>query len=176
MKYPLAIRVLHWIVAISVLSLIFLGWFMTPYDVDNAEYSENLYFWHKSFGMLVLFFMAIRLLFRVNSDIPELPQGISILEKKASHVAHILLYILAFLVPVLGYVQSSTYEYSSGVHFFFTDLPELIPDSKQIFDLVNVLHRICAYTLLALIILHVAGAIKHRFFDEPENDVFVRIL
>lgn len=176
MKYPLAIRLLHWIVALSILGLIFLGWFMTPYDVDNIDYSENLYFWHKSFGMLVLFLMIGRVLVRVKSEIPELPQGLPDHEKKLSHVAHILLYVLVFVVTLLGYVQSSSYEYSTGVHFFFTDLPELIPDSKAVFDIANLLHRVIAYTLLALVVLHVAGALKHRFLDKPENDVLNRIL
>jgi len=176
MKYPLSIRILHWPIAFIVLGLISLGWFMTPYDIDNVEYSENLYFWHKSFGMLVLFLMLGRLLVRLNVKVPELPEGLPQHEKKLSKYVHVLLYVFAFLVPFLGYVQSSTYEHSSGVYFFFTKLPEVFPDNKAVFEVVNVVHKVCAYSLLFLASLHIAGALKHRFFDKTENDVIRRMI
>lgn len=176
MKYPVAIRILHWMIALIILGLIGLGWFMTPYDVDNIEYSENLYHWHKSFGMLVLFLMLARVLVRINVKIPELPEGLPAHEKKLSHIVHILLYVFALSIPVLGYVQSSTYEHSSGVHFFFTNLPEIFDDNKATFDITNFIHKVGAYVLLFLVSMHVAGALKHRFFDKEENDVLKRML
>jgi cytochrome b561 len=39
------------------------------------------------------------------------------------------------------------------------------------------LHKVLAYTLLGLILVHVAGALKHRFYDrDPRNDVLRRML
>jgi len=37
-------------------------------------------------------------------------------------------------------------------------------------------HEIFAFTLLALVVLHVAGALKHRLFDRAEADVLGRML
>ena len=159
-----------------IIGLLVLGIVMTPYDTEAVEQSENLYFWHKSFGILVFILMLARLAVKLRSEIPELPSGLPKHEVLASNLTHKLLYILAILVPVLGYIQSSTYEYSSGVHFFFFELPELLPDNKQHFDLANLVHRICGYALLFFIVLHVAGALKHRFLDKKENDVLGRML
>lgn len=175
-KYSIPMRVLHWIIAILIFGVLGLGIFMTPYNLDAPEYSDNLYYWHKSFGLLALMLIVVRLIVRLRSNVPPLPDSLPKHEIIASHVVHKLLYVMMFLLPVLGYIQSSTYEYSSGVHFFFFDLPELLPDNKQLFELTNFAHRICGYGLLALISLHVLGALKHRFFDREENDVLKRML
>lgn len=176
MKYPLSIRILHWLIAAIVLSLIVLGYFMTPFDEDNPQFSERLYFWHKSFGILVLILMCLRLLIRMRSIVPDPLVNLPCHEVLASKIVHKFLYLLAFTVPVLGYIQSSTYEFSSSVHFFLINLPELLPDNKQLFELSNLVHRIFAYSLLALVGLHVAGAVKRRFLDSEENDVLRRML
>ena len=81
------------------------------------------------------------------------------------------------LQPIMGYVQSSSYEYSDGVNFFVTDLPEVIPKSEVTFEISNRVHRYFGYTLLGIILLHIVGVVKHRFFDKnKENDVLSRML
>ena len=104
MKYPLSIRILHWLIAAIILGLMVLGYSMTPFDVDNPQFSEQLYFWHKSFGILVLILMCMRLVIRMRSIVPDPPAGLPRHEVVASKVAHKLLYLLAFAVPVLGYI------------------------------------------------------------------------
>jgi cytochrome b561 len=176
LKYPFPLRTLHWLVAAIILGLVALGYYMTPSDTDNPQSSDQLYFWHKSFRHLVFLLMGFRLAVRQRSTVLPTPAGLPRNEAMASKVVHKLLYILAFVVPLLGYVQSSTYEFRSGVHFFVVDLPEVFPDDKQAFELTNLIHRICAYSLLILVGLHMAGALKYRFFDSEENDVLGRML
>lgn len=77
----------------------------------------------------------------------------------------------------MGYSMSSTYTQSDGVPFFLVHLPELLPKNDNWFRVFQWLHRTLAYTLLVLIILHVLGALKHRFVDaDPSNDVLRRML
>ncbi len=175
MKYPLSIRAVHWSSAVIILGLIILGAYMTPFEMNNMEHSENLYFWHKSFGVLAFILVCIRLYFRSRHTLPELPEGMPKHEKIAAKYVHKALYALMILVPVLGYVQSCVYPYSSGVHFFGLLIPELFSDNQAVFVVVNVIHKVLAYLLLALIAAHVLGAIKHRLFDK-ENDVLNRII
>ena len=176
MKYPLPMRLLHWASALLILGLISLGFLMTPFDMENPEYSDQLYFWHKSFGVLVLILILARLLVRWRSELPPPPDALTATEKLASAVVHKLLYFLAIAVPAMGYVQSSAHKSGTGVHFFFVKLPELVPDSERVFELFNLGHRICAYALLGLVLIHVIGAVKHRVFDDAEADVFQRML
>ena len=176
-KYPLAMRLVHWLMAVMILCMIGVGWFMTPYDETREPMVGRLYFWHKSFGLLVFILVTARLGMRLRSVIPELPQGLPSLDRKLARMAHVLLYTLVFVMPILGYVLSSSYEYSSGVHFFVVDLPEVIPDNETIFNITDLLHMVLGYTLLVVILMHLSGALKHRFFDsERENDVLSRML
>jgi len=175
MKYPVSIRAIHWLSAALIIGLLVLGIYMTPFDMDNMEHSESLYFWHKSFGILAFLFVVARLVNKPRHVLPDLPKGMPRHEKLAAKAAHRALYILMVIIPILGYIQSSAYEYSSGVHFFGLDLPELIPNSKPVFDVANFLHKWASYAFIAVIVAHVAGAIKHRLFDR-ENDVLNRML
>ena len=77
----------------------------------------------------------------------------------------------------MGYSMSSTFTMSDGVFFFGVNLPELLPKNDDWFVVFQLLHKVFAYTLLALIVLHIAGALKHRFYDkDPRNDVLRRML
>jgi cytochrome b561 len=175
MKYPASIRAIHWLNALLIIGLLALGIFMTPFQMDNMAFSEELYFWHKSFGLLALLMVVFRLINRRLHTLPDLPQGMPKHEQLAAKIVHKTLYALLIIVPILGYIQSSTYEYSSGVHFFGIVLPELFADNKSVFEAFNFVHRWTSYLLIVLIVGHVAGALKHRFFDK-ENDVLERII
>jgi cytochrome b561 len=61
--------------------------------------------------------------------------------------------------------------------FFIGQLPELLPKNDDAFEVFGELHEYGAYILLSLIVLHVAGAIKHRITDKGgETDVLPRML
>ena len=60
MKYPLSIRIFHWVSAALILGLLILGIYMTPYDESNMPFADGLYFWHKSFGVLMFLIVIFR--------------------------------------------------------------------------------------------------------------------
>jgi cytochrome b561 len=169
-------KILHWLVALLIFGQLVLGWYMTPYQ-ESPEW-DQYYYYHKSFGVLIFILVIARLINRSRSEVPELPESLPELDRKMAHVGHIALYVLMFLVPVLGYLMSSSFEYSDGVYLFsLFDVPELLPKSELGFELFNWAHAISAYLLLAIVGLHVAGALKHRFFDSnKDNDVLSRML
>jgi cytochrome b561 len=56
------------------------------------------------------------------------------------------------------------------------NLPEILPKNDARFEVFQALHKYLAYTLLCLIVIHVVGALKHRFLDkDPANDVLSRM-
>lgn len=111
---------------------------------------------------------------------PSIPQPLETLapyEQILSRLTQRAMYALVVIVPLMGYSISSTYTMSDGVFFFGVNLPELLPKNDDWFAVFQWLHKVLAYTLLALIVLHVVGAHKHRFFDkDPRNDVLRRML
>ena len=71
-----------------------------------------------------------------------------------------MLYLLMVVMPLSGYVASNFSKH--GVKFFNTwALPPWGADDKAIYAFFNQTHKLSAVLLLALVVLHVAGAIFH---------------
>jgi len=176
MKYPVTLRILHWTMAVIILGLIWAGWTMVSMDDHVPSKFDVFYPWHKSFGMLILILVLVRLTTRLRAAIPPLPAGLTSWEAKLAKMAHIGLYTLMVVVPCMGYAMSSSFTQSDGVFFFGVNLPELLPKNDARFEVFQALHKYLAFTLLGLIALHVVGALKHRFFDRNrQNDVLARM-
>lgn len=175
-KYPPALRLLHWVRALLILGLIAAGWLMTAPNDGVTSTFDFLYPWHKSFGILAFLIVLSQLAIRAMSQLPG-PAPLSTPEKVLSQAAHILMYVLLLVVPLMGYAMSSSYSESDGVTFFGLQVPELLPKNDEAFKLFQVLHKTLAYMLLGLVALHVAGALKHRFLDKDRStDVLPRMI
>lgn len=175
--YPVIMRISHWIRAGLIIGLIVLGWLMTSLPDGNSLKFGTLFPLHKSFGMLVLFFSIFQLFVRYYSTLPVSPENLALWEKWLSHIVQRIMIALTIIVPIMGYVMSSTYLQSDGVPFFIFYIPEILPKNETVFVLFHSLHKIFAYTLMVFVILHVCGVIKHRLFDkERGGDVLSRML
>ncbi|MFN3357100.1 MAG: cytochrome b [Pseudomonas sp.] len=177
-RYSTSLRVLHWVRAVLVLGLLWAGWHMTGMNDEVASKYELYYPWHKCFGVLTFLVVLTQLAVRFRT--PNLPQPLETLaghERFLSRLTQRVMYVLLVIVPLMGYSMSSTYTMSDGVFFFGVNLPELLPKNDDWFAVFQWLHKVLAYTLLVLIVVHVAGALKHRFYDrDPRNDVLRRML
>lgn len=176
-RYSLPMRVLHWVRAFLILSLVPLGWYMTSLPDEAPIKFDTLYPTHKEFGVLTFLIVCTALLVRTRSRVPELPSGLARWEKSLAHFTHIALYSLAIIVPLIGYARSSTFSQSDGVPFFFFMIPEILPKNDHISEMLSQLHEILAFTLLGAAILHILGALKHRFVDrKADTDVLSRMI
>lgn len=176
-RYPASLRIMHWLRAVLILGLLWAGWHMTGMD-DLAPDKFDLYYpWHKTFGVLAFLVVLTQLGVRWRTPrLPEPPQSLATYEQALSKLVHRATYVLLILVPLMGYSMSSTFTMSDGIPFFGTHLPELLPKNDKWFIVFQWLHKTLAYTLLGLVALHVAGALKHRFFDPaPRSDVLRRM-
>lgn len=181
MKYPLIMRVLHWVMAILIALELVAGLLMVHLYDQTAAVVGDLYPWHKSVGLLILLFILWRMVVRSRSTVPALPDSLQNWEKVSAHVGHGLLYLLILVVPIMGYCMSSTYTMSDGVTFFGLPVPELLPKNDAQFAVFQLLHRIGAYVLLGVVVVHVLAVLKHRFLDRNhaganDSDVLSRML
>ena len=172
-QYPALMRIIHWLMAIGMLGLIASGWYMAGLD-KSVSYKYDIYFWHKSFGMLALVAIALRILVRLTSSVPPLPGSMPAYEKKLAHLTHFLLYVMMIAVPFSGFLMSDLGGHPISVFNWFT--LELLEDNKDLAGTFWQIHTTIPYVFLGIIALHLAGALKHRFFDKPENDVLKRML
>jgi cytochrome b561 len=165
-RYTATAIALHWLLALMILVSLSDGWYMTGLQLSPLKL--KLYNWHKWTGVTILALSLLRLLWRLTHRPPPLSQRIEATmppwQLKAYHAAHGLMYALFFLVPLAGWTYSSMAGFPV-VWFGVLPLPDFVPVDKELAKLIKPVHALLAYTLLALIALHVAAAVKHHFID-----------
>ena len=156
----------HWVIALLILGLIAVGLIMTRMDPSPQMF--KIFALHKSIGITVLALASLHLLWRILSVHPVPLPGHQQWEKMLSKVIHRLLYVAMFLMPMTGWLGSSAKGYSVSVFKLFT-LPNLVAPNDDLAKIFWTIHEYAAYTLIAMIALHFAGAIKHHIIDRDET-------
>lgn len=156
----------HWLVAVIVLGMLPLGYYMT--GLDFSPFKLQLYGLHKSFGTLILFLVILRLVWRLGGPVPQsLPQHHK-WERRLAHITHYALYAALFLMPLSGWVMSSAGDFPHSFFGLF-EMPDLTEKNKAIFDQSRFMHEVLACALIVLVGLHFAGAVKHHIIDRDET-------
>lgn len=154
-RYTLPAIALHWVQAILVLWLLWLGWTMV--DLPKGAGRSAAYGLHKSLGLLMLLLLALRLFWRWRHPAPALPFGGR--EAALARLTHHLLYGFLLLAPVAGYLATSFTPYA--LKLFGIDVPKLGWPDETLNGAFKLLHQVAGWGGAALIALHVAAAARH---------------
>jgi cytochrome b561 len=174
-RYGLLSRSLHWITALFVIGLLAVGLYMTGLDKEDPS-RLGLYNLHKSFGATVLALTILRVLWILRSPAPPPPAVLAHMEVLASKTVKTLLYLLLFFMPLSGWIMSNAAGYAVSVFGLF-DLPQLVAKSHGLHEIAEEAHELAAYGVIALVLLHIAGTLKHRYLDkDPQANVLSRML
>ena len=152
---------LHWLVALLIAAGFTLGATMT--DLHMSPRKLKLYSYHKWIGITVLGLVLIRLLWRLTHPAPP-DEPMPRWQRIAAHVTHWLLYALMIVTPMVGWLYTSAAGYPV-VYLKLWQLPDLVSKNKQLADVLVQVHGVLAWTLLWVVVLHAAAALKHHFFD-----------
>ena len=174
MKYPLSLRALHWFMALLIIGLLIVGFYMAGIP-DDAANKHDLYPLHKSFGFIALLLVMLRIPTRLTAKVPNPLEGLANWEKQLSHFAHILLYLAMFTMAVSGYFMSATFGSSISL-FGLAEVPMIVSKNEYWNGVFHEIHEYAAWLLAGTVILHIAGVIKHRFVDAPGSDVLPRMM
>ena len=165
--YTLVAIAFHWLLALALLGLFGMGLYMA--DLPMSPLRLKLYNWHKWAGVTFLTLSCLRLLWRLSHPTPALPAAIEAhmpaWQAMAHSATHYGLYALFFIVPLVGWAYSSAAGFPVVV-FGVLPLPDFVPADKALAELIKPWHEISAFALMGLVILHVAGALKHQFIDK----------
>ena len=174
-SYGSLTKAIHWVMAALIIVLIAVGMYMAELDKEDPSRLQ-LFAMHKSFGMLVLMLAVIRIVWLRMSPAPALPSVFTDKEKRIVSGVKGVLYLLMFLAPISGYVMSSAA--GKPVAFFgLFEMPLFIAQNKSIAGFAHEMHEMLAFAMIAFILLHVAGAIKHRLKDRNgPSDIMNRML
>ncbi|NJM81202.1 MAG: cytochrome b [Tabrizicola sp.] len=156
-SFGLISRLIHWGMALLILSLIALGlrisW-MEP-SLSNLW----LYGLHKTMGLSAFGLVLFRILWHLISPPPgPLATGWQRLFIKAWHWT---LYALMIATPVAGWAASS----ASGIDTLYAGtfvVPPLVEVSERAEFVWFILHEIFAKTLLGMVIVHMLAAVKRE--------------
>jgi len=170
-RYTPGAIALHWIVA--ALILFNLGFGLYTVGLPLSPQKLRFFSFHKWIGVTIFLLAAARLLWRLSHPAPPLPAAMPAWEKAAARATHALLYALFFAAPLTGWLSSSASGFQT-VYLGVVPIPDLLSKDKALADALKLAHKSINYSMAAVIVLHVAAALKHHFLDR--DDVLRRML
>lgn len=163
---------LHWSMAVLILGLFCLGWYMEDLPVGTEE---RTYFFklHKSLGLTVFLLLILRIIWSILVQKPALPGSLTAWQRKLATAVHHSLYLFMLIQPLTGFISSTFTKYKTSFWGLFK-LPKLAEENKEWNEFFTQIHEISSVILLILIILHLAGAFA--FLYSKHENVLKRML
>jgi cytochrome b561 len=154
-RYQSVLVVLHWLVALMIIGLLCLGFFVLANMPNSDPRKLDILVWHMAGGMFVLVLMIPRLIIRIWSARPAAAATGSPLLDRLAPMAHTALYVIVFLMIATGW--------TTGWLISDVFLPNggPLPSSFAVFPSFRV-HAVLAALLAALIAGHIAAALYHQ--------------
>ena len=162
-------KTLHWLTALLILTAIPLGLLATRGDISSEEGLTRT-FWlfslHKTVGVTAFFVALIRILWALSQPKPATLHPDRKLESFTAEAVHWLLYISLVLVPLSGWFHHAAVTGFAPILWPFGQTLPFIPQSETLAHIFEGWHFVLTKVLALSIFLHIAGALKHHFFDK----------
>lgn len=157
-RYSRGAIAFHWAIAALVLLNLAIGLLH-----DSLPREWKVMPLHKSVGITVLVLTLARLGWRLMHRPPQLPEALPAWERALARGVHWIFYILLFAMPLTGWVFSSNPDRPRPFNWFgLVDVP-LLPVSSGFAEAAKESHELLGWTMAALVILHIAAALRHQF-------------
>jgi cytochrome b561 len=160
-SYGLVSRLLHWGMAVAIVAMFALGFWMVGLDYYNPYYKSAPDL-HRSVGIVLLILLAFRFVWRLVNPDPD-RSALARLERRSAEIAHWGFYPVLLALMASGYLISTADGRAIDVFGLF-QVPALFkqPGLERIAGSV---HEILAYLTMLLAALHGLAAIKHHIVD-----------
>lgn len=163
-RWGIASVAIHWLSALAIFGLFALGLWMVDLTYYDNWYREAPDI-HRSVGVLLFIVTLARLLWRWRHPQPRELSTHSRLEKQLAAVTHVLLYALMFSIMISGYLISTADGRAVDVFGVFK-VPATLHGIEHQEDIAGNVHLWLAISLITLVVVHAAGALKHHFIDK----------
>jgi len=165
-------KVFHWVAAVLIIFLLAYGWWMTHMTPRSGRL--DAYQLHSVVGYYAFLIIAVRLLWRGLNPTPALPRATLRWERLAAYASHALLYLLALALTFSGWIMAGVGRRPIEATVLGLPVPLFTrtPD-HGLHDILEDTHRVLAYVLLGVIVIHVLAALRHHYFKR--NDVMRRM-
>ena len=186
-RYTKTAIILHGLIALGLFAMFALGWYMHEIPKDAAKqisfdlFDLGIYSWqlteaasprafyfnlHKSIGVSLLVLILFRVYWRIKHRPPAMLRTYKAWERKLATATHHLLYVLMVAMPLSGLIMATSSKY--GVMWFGIGIIPGI-DNKFVRELFQETHEVIGVVLIAFIILHILGALKHKLIDKDDT-------
>lgn len=166
-RYSAVAMILHWIIALAILTNLALGWRM-GFLTGMAQFT--MFQLHKSVGITVLVLSLARLAWRLLNPPPPLPAEMKPWERLAAHGTHTFFYVMMIGMPLTGWAMVSVSPWNIPTLLWsHIPLPHIgflhaLPTAQKasVEAASGNIHLALAIGGVALILLHVGAALKHQ--------------
>ena len=175
-KYSKTAVFLHWTIALGLIGNCLLGLLFQFISDENIRLAIDM---HKSFGIIVLGLVLMRILWRLTHPAPALPSTHASWEILGAKIGHAALYVLMLALPLSGWMHDSAWK-DAATHpmslFWSIPWPRIsmianieAVSKEHLHELFGAMHVIASYVLYGVLALHIAGALKHQYFDKHSD-------
>lgn len=161
--YGAVSRANHWIVSLAVFGMLAVGFILSS-DVLPREEASSLRNLHKATGTVLLFLFAWRVIWRLRQGFPAPVPGVAAWQITASRLVHWGLLAALILMPLSGVLMSLLGGRPVDIFGLFQIPP--VAEIEGAGKLARTVHGYLAWTLVALIALHITAALKHQFVNK----------
>jgi len=152
-------KTFHWLIFGLIAAQYFVGSVM-PHVGRNTQ-DEGWVHWHFVIGTSILFFIALRLVWRLMHPV-ALENNMPLWQARLASFTHMGLYVLIVVMCVLGWAAMGDRGWTAYL-FGIVALPSLAAKGTPWAHTAGDIHDTLVYVLLAFIVLHVAGGLYHYF-------------
>ena len=147
LRYTFTARVLHWITALLVLTMIPLGVVIANEWGGSAQ--NSLYDLHRSIGVTIIPLVILRIIYRWTYPPLPLPADIPAMQRLAAYATHWGLYVLLIVQPFTGWIATSAYR--APVTFFgWFELPPIWPENRALSEELFSVHNLIGIAIACL--------------------------
>ena len=153
---PVAIA-LHWAVFLLVVAVGWLGLLHDDWPRATQAFWINI---HALLGLLMFALVLTRIAWRRTHTPPDLPPDVGEFSRRLSHPAHLLLYALLVVIPILGIITFIWHGRMFDFGLFKVDFH--VTRDVHVFHPTEDWHGYLAYGLFGLAGLHALAALWHH--------------
>lgn len=154
-------KTLHWLIVALLIAQYAIAWTMP--DINPRTPPSVLIDFHFSIGVTILFLAVVRLLWRWRYPVPLISDNVPAWQDWAARATHALLYLLLFLLPILGWIDAGFR--AMAINFYeIVTIPPIVAASRALAGQTGDIHTLVSYILLGVVGLHVLATLYHHFW------------
>jgi len=153
-------KLLHWVIAVMILGMIPVGIIM--HNLEPSALQNQLYNLHRSFGVVVLALMLIRVVYRFAHGVPAPEPSLPPFQRVVSNLVHLALYALVISQAFVGWIATSAFGAPISVFGLFV-MPDLVAKDQALAGPLFDAHYVMGLMIAGLLVLHIGAALFHYF-------------